>query len=192
MLPGRTDNAVKNRFHITERLRSRDKGDHVGKIVSDDNASPGNIDFSEASNESPASDVNGKKRPASCLQNTRKSNQSEDMHASSPKHYNDSSSKRYSSSNSGSAGSLHPLSSMNMPSSSSSRPSSWSNRNTPTLESTLIDDSHTTTNLYELDNSLPFRKEDFIEESPNLLDFLEMNDTGQISSEGTGLKKNYL
>lgn len=183
MLPGRTDNAVKNRFHITERLRSREKGDHLGKSVSDDT---GNIDGSEVFYESSASDVNGKKRPASCLQNTRKTNQSEEVLAISPGHHNDSSSKRFSNSHNGSAaGSMHSPTGLNNPSSSSSsRPSSWSHLNAPTLESTLIDDSNTTVNLYELDDSLPFRKEDFVDEAPNLLDFLE-NDTGQSSSEGT-------
>lgn len=176
MLPGRTDNAVKNRFHITERLRNREKGDHSGKSVSDDSASIGNIDGFEVSNEPVTSDTNGKKRPASCLQHTaRKLNQSEDVHIISPPN-SESSSKRSSNSHNGNAGSIQSPSGIYSP---SSRPSSWSRLNAPNIETSLIDDS--------ADHALPFRKEDFMDDGPNLLDFLDMDNIGGLnSSEGIG------
>ena len=178
MLPGRTDNAVKNRFHITERLRNREKGDHSGKSVSDDSASIGNSDGVEVSSESVTSDSNGKKRPASCLQNvTKKLNQSADVHIISPSSgsYNESSSKRNSNILHGNTGSLQSPSGIYSP---SSMPTSWSlsHLNTPNIETSLIDDSA---------DNLPFRKEDFMDEGPNLLDFLEMDNIGGLnSSEG--------
>ena len=178
MLPGRTDNAVKNRFHITERLRNREKGDHSGKSFSDDSASIGNSDGVEVSSESATSDSNGKKRPASCLQNaTKKLNQSEDVHIISPSSgsYNESSSKRNSNILHGNTGSLQSPSGIYSP---NSMPTSWSlsHLNTPNIETSLIDDSA---------DNLPFRKEDFMDEEPNLLDFLEMDNIGGLnSSEG--------
>lgn len=171
MLPGRTDNAVKNRFHFTERLKNREKYEHgsIGKSSSEDSFSKSNggISHHEGAEMVSSSEAKGKKRPGHAdrytVHSSRRS-KSSSQEVSAISHQNSSNnlestsvqfSSMQGSSNGHAAGSTPPR---------------WSQGTAPTVESSLIDDNDACMGN-DLEGSLPFRKEDFLADGPNFLDF---------------------